>query len=236
MSLSISGCFLFFIYKHRALIGQLAKDGYSFNTSAVVMVKIDAPVSVNAPVKQNFKIPFKEIVHIKAPVKTKIPVHIDKIFSIQTNNPIRITIDHKFPINEMIRIDTIFPVNSKIDATVFGMTKRIAINGDLPIKWDVPLSQEVRLNDTFSFLLDNTIDVSIDDIFDIPIDTYIECDVPVDLNISIPFETTLNADILVEDEIPVLLDFDFIFHLFKGIEVKGIKLKQKKMSTIKEGN
>ena len=121
ISLSISGCFAFFIYKHRALIGQLAKDGYSFNTSAVVMVKLDAPVSVNAPVKQNFKVPFKEVVHVKAPVKTQIPVHINKIFSIQTDNPIQITIDHKFPLNEIIRIDTVFPVNSEIDATVFGL-------------------------------------------------------------------------------------------------------------------
>ncbi len=218
---------LFLIYQNWDLIKTISTSGYSFNTSIEVLARIETPVKVSAPLEQNIKLPFKENLHINLPIKTTLSVPIVNTFEIPIEKPISITIDHKFPVNEVVAIDVMAPIDSDVNAKLFGIEKSVKIHGELPIKLDVPISHEFRFKDTFKLRVIDPISMPIDHVFNIPVEIDIDTYIPVDVMLDIPVKLNLDSEILIKDEIPVILDLDINFNPLKGITVKGIKFNRK---------
>ncbi len=222
----ISGVILFLVYQNRDLIKTISTSGHTFTTSIEVLARIETPVKIFAPLEKNIKLPFKQNLHVNVPIKTTLSVPIINTFDVPIEKPISISIDHKFPVNEVVAIDVMAPIDSDVDAKLFGIEKNIKIHGELPIKLDVPISHEFRLNDTFKLSVIDTISMPINHIFDIPVEIDIDATIPVDVTLDIPVKIDLESEIFIKDEIPVILDLEINFNLLKGITIKGIKFNQ----------
>ena len=214
---------IFFIKNHDLVI-DVIKNGYTFRTSAEVMIRVNSPVTVNSPVKKILKIPVKNTFSVEVPVKTSVVIPVEKNFMVELKKPIAINIDHMFPVKEMVPINFTAPVDTDVVVKTFGVSKKVHISGGIPIKFDVPIFQEFRVNDTFMLKINEPISIPISHVFTIPIETQIKTDVPVDLLLDIPLDTKIDTNIMIQGEVPVLIDFEINFDLLKGISVKGLRM------------
>lgn len=215
---------LFLCVKHRENILYLLKNGYTYQTSAEVMIKVDTPVKVDSPVKKTLQIPINQLIHVTVPVKTAVTIPVKQNFYVDLKKPIAIKIDHEFPVHDIVTIDFTAPVDTDIMAKAFGVSKKVHIKGGIPISFDVPISQNFRVNDTFMLKINDPIAIPVSHVFEVPVETQIDVDVPVNLLMDVPLNTKIETDIMIQGEVPVLIDFEINFDLLKGITIKGIRM------------
>lgn len=223
-----SGFLLFLVVKHHETIFYMLKNGYTYQTSAEVMIKVDTPVKVDSPVKKTLQIPINQLIHVTVPVKTSVTIPVKQNFYVDLKKPIAIKIDHEFPVHDIVSINFTAPVDTDIMATAFGVSKNVHIKGGIPISFDVPISQNFRVNDTFMLKINDPIAIPVSHVFQIPVETKIDVDVPVNLLMDVPLNTKIQTDIMIQGEVPVLIDFEINFDLLKGITIKGIRMNPNK--------
>ncbi|MBU0996305.1 MAG: hypothetical protein KJ737_27720 [Proteobacteria bacterium] len=215
---------IFFISKHHGILLYMVKNGYTYHTSAEVMIKVNSPVSVNSPIKKVLRIPVKQNIHARVPVKTTVRLPIEQTFVVDLKKPVAIKIDHKFPIHDVVAINFTAPIDTDVMVKAFGVSKKVQIIGGIPIKFDVPISKEFIINDTFMLKINDPINVPISHVFEIPVETEIEAEVPIDLLLDVPIDTKIDTKIMIQGDVPVLIDFEINFDLWEGITIKGIRM------------
>lgn len=212
--------FTAYIYiKYRPLIYSILDKDYTYKFERVVKARLAAPVRVKMPIEQEVEFPFKHDLRIKFPFKDVLSIPLKHKFKIDLDEPITILIDHTFPINETVHLNTVFPIDTKTSVNIFGIKKDIGIKGNIPVDYHVPIKHDFHYQDKISFISPEPIIIPIDNVFDIPLDIVLDVNLPIDMSLKVPLKIDFDTEFFLEQKIPVLIEFDISFNPLKGIEI-----------------
>lgn len=220
---------VFFFIKSTPVLWSMLNNDYKFHFTTQVWAKLAAPVRVNMPIDQTFKVPFKDKIHVKLPFKTVMSMPINQTFDIPFRKPVKINLDHTFPINEVVHLKAVIPIDTVANISLFGINKDLGVRGTFPVDVDVPVVHNFRLNDTFDFTVKDPVRIDINDVFNVPIDMNVDMDLPVDMILNVPMKIDFNTEIEINEKLPVIMEFDVIINPLKGVNIEGVKVNGKQV-------
>ncbi|MDY6935520.1 MAG: hypothetical protein SVZ03_15005 [Spirochaetota bacterium] len=218
--LGFIGVTTYVFFKYRPVIWSFLDTDYTYKFDRLVNAQLAAPIRISLPVEQRINIPFKKLLRAKVPFKTVLSIPINKTFELPFEKPISVYLDHVFPVNEVVHLDTKLPIDTVTTISLFGINKDVRVKGDFPVDFDIPIDHKFRINDNISFLPKEPVSVPINHTFDVPVDIVVDVNFPIDVDLDVPLKLDFETDLTIDQKLPVIIEFEIIFNPLKGIEIK----------------
>ncbi len=219
LSIGVIGVSTYYIIKYRHVVYSFFTSGYTYKYKRQLEVKLASPIRIKLPIEQEITVPFKKRLSTRVPFKAVLSIPVKHTFDIPFEEPLKIHVNHAFPVKEFVKINSVFPIDTTVTVSVFGIDKDVRINGEFPLNVDVPIDHEFSFNETIEFQSMEPISVPVNYVFDVPVDIEVDVDIPIDMELTVPLKIDIDTDLIIEEKLPLILEFDMIINPFKGIEI-----------------
>ncbi len=200
---------------------------YYYNIIPDTLIRYDFKQIINARVKD--KLPVDVIlddilpirlnkkIAVKLPINEDIKVLIDDDFQIPVDQTFQIPIDQVFHITTTVPVDIKIKLeNIKVKTKVLGLFNiTVPINGEFPVKAEIPLDTDVRVSTVVNYRLNELIKVHLKKIIILPLKLNIDTKLPLNDIFDIKLPEKLKCSAEIHDLIPVKV------HLNMTVSKKG---------------
>lgn len=222
---TLTGILIFLLIENTPLLWQAINREYRFHFKTQVWAKLAAPVAINIPIDEVFKVPFKDTMHFSVPFKTTMPMPIDQRFNIPIIKPITVHVDQIIPIEENVHINTVLPMDTVTNVTIFGVSKDVRIKSQVPVDTVIPVKHDFHINRDLTFEFAEPVNIYVKEIFKVPVDVVVNTDFPVDMILTVPMKFNFNTSVTFDEKLPIIVEFDIVITPFKGVYIEGVKIE-----------
>lgn len=155
-------------------------DGNSlrFNLPEKLPVRVTMPEGMQATVSNP--------VDIRMPLKSPVSVPIEKTFTTPVDISADVPINMTVHFEETIPVRQELPVDTRVEARLFGVWTEFPVRGTVPINLDVPVSVDIPVSKRVSVDFTTPVTVHLDESFSVPAGTTFQGDTrllsPLDIN------------------------------------------------------
>ncbi|MDI6797115.1 MAG: hypothetical protein QMD09_09220 [Desulfatibacillaceae bacterium] len=209
------------LLKPQLLEGPLAGLGLALNKP--MAVSMDERFDVKARFNHLFPIALDAQIPIEVPVSEKLIIPINEIFAVPLDSSFAVTLSRPLRVKELIHVEGNLPLDTIVEAEVFGIKKQIPIKGVVPVRFAFNLDQEIGVDGGFHVHMDEPLQVKINQQVEAPINFVVKGNVPLKQNIMVPVSGDLDCAIEMVNELPLNMKLDLkAKDLGEGVKITGL--------------
>jgi hypothetical protein len=209
------------LLKPQLLEGPLAELGLTLNKP--MSVSMAERFDVKARFDHLFPIALDAQIPIEVPVSEKLIIPINEIFAVPLDSSFAVTLSRPLRVKELIHVEAHVPLDTVVEAEVFGIKKQVPIKGVVPVRFAFNLDQEIGVEGGFHVHMDEPLQVKINQQVEAPINFVVRGMVPLKQNIMVPVAGDLDCAIEMVNELPLNMKLDLnAKDLGDGVKVMGL--------------
>lgn len=186
--------------------------GVSFTLDGKAMrVAVKGRVPVKAHFAHQFPVRLDTVIPIDLPVSSLLSVPVRETLEVGLKQTIQVPLDQPVRVRDAIRVQGRIPVDTAIETEILGVTTHLPVRGVIPLDFELPLDQELRVTGIVDVKLPETLSIDIDQRLKVPLNFKVESTMHLRKDVSVAMGMDLDGEVTLPESFPT--DIDLELHL-----------------------